>query len=434
MVVVAATVKTELKRIMKIMNSIGLTLTMAVGIATGMAGERFRTDINPAMLYYQSFLTAPDLALSDRDYLFNQEWLGQKLPQRFGQLLHGYDNQFRLVRQAARSTVACDWGLDMSPGPATLLPHLARNKGIAQAARLRAMWALQEGRPLDASEDLLAALVLGRNSSRDGTLISALVQIAVEHIVCATVAENFYRFTPEALTQLVEGIAAAPARGTMAACIPAEKAFFFDWLVNKVVQAQKAHPGNDAKSMAEIHELFKGLYSEDDPTNQTQAKLWERLTKATGGKSEGVLKLLRELEPLYQQLGAIWTLPPAEYEIQVRQFGEEIAKSPNPLCSLSLPAMEKCRPKEYASLVELAMLRAAMEYRLRGESRLKQVADPCGKGPFILERFTFDRADRGFLLKSAYAGRGFKETLIFVQKAGPPFQVSGKNAGEAPKK
>jgi len=42
--------------------------------------------------------------------------------------------------------------------------------------------------------------------------------------------------------------------------------------------------------------------------------------------------------------------------------------------------------------------------------------------------------DRGFELKSAYAGRGFREVLIFVEKDGPPFLVNGKNAGQAPPK
>src|SRR5260370_15309232 len=100
-----------------------------------------------------------------------------------------YDNQFTLVRQAAAAAVPCDWGIDMSPGPATLLPGLARNKVIVQTARLRSMWFLQHNCQGDAAQDLIAAFALARNISRDGTLISALVQIATENILCAAVAE-----------------------------------------------------------------------------------------------------------------------------------------------------------------------------------------------------------------------------------------------------
>jgi hypothetical protein len=90
-----------------------------------------------------------------------------------------YDGQFRLVRQAAQAQMPCDWGIDMSAGPATLLRQLARAKAVTQTARLRALWHLQECHPTEAGDDLSAAFALGRNIARDGTLISVLVQIAI---------------------------------------------------------------------------------------------------------------------------------------------------------------------------------------------------------------------------------------------------------------
>src|SRR5437016_6229811 len=201
---------------MRTMKSRCLGLLLVTAAAVGATGGQLRTDINPAMQYYQAFQVAPDLSQADRDYLFTNDWRGQKLPGRFGELVGRYDNEFKLVRQAAQATVPCDWGIDMSPGPATLLPHLARCKGVAQAARLRAMWDLQNGRQEDARDNLLAAFALARNSSRDGTLIAALVQIAMENILCAAVAENYYQFSPEILKQVGEGFDAAPPRGMVA--------------------------------------------------------------------------------------------------------------------------------------------------------------------------------------------------------------------------
>jgi len=63
----------------------------------------------------------------------------------------------------------------MSEGPYTLMLGLAPAKATAQTARLRVMWHLQNGRQADARDDLLAAFALGRNVTRDGTIISALV-------------------------------------------------------------------------------------------------------------------------------------------------------------------------------------------------------------------------------------------------------------------
>src|SRR5713101_3180197 len=268
------------------MKSICLALLIVTGAAAVVTGEPFRTDINPALIYYRAAQLAPDLSPADRDYLFANDWpgqifandwRGQKLPERFGALVARYDNEFKLVRQAAHATVPCDWGLDLGAGPFTLLPHLARNRAIAQAARLRVMWALQQGRQADARDDLLAAFVLGRNSGTDGMMISALVQIAIENIVCSTVAENFHQFSPETLKQLAEGFAAAPLRCTMAACIPAEKSSFPDWLVGKILELQKANPGNDAKVMAGIHELIAFMDAPGEgQSDPLQPNHWEQ--------------------------------------------------------------------------------------------------------------------------------------------------------------
>src|SRR5881397_982102 len=263
---------------MKTAKSICLSLLLVTGTTGVLSGAPSRADINPAMQYYQAFIVAPDLPAAERDYLFANDWRGQKLEDRFGELVGRYDNEFKLVRQAAQATVPCDWGIDMSPGPATLLPHLARAKAIAQAARLRAMWELQQGRPAEARDDLISAFALGRNSCRDGTLISALVQIAVENIVCSTVAENWHQFTPDMLKQLADGFAAAPTRGTMADCIPMEKSSFPGWLADRILELQKENPGNDAIVMAGTRELLAGFEGTDEgQPNQAQPNFWEQV-------------------------------------------------------------------------------------------------------------------------------------------------------------
>jgi hypothetical protein len=417
---------------MKNIKSTCLSLVMLAAAVFGASGESFRTDINPALQYYQALLVAPELSQSDRDFLFTNEWRSGKLPERLGELVARYDNQFKLLRQAARSSVPCDWGIDMSPGPATLLPHLARIRAIAQAARLRVMWDLQQGRPTDARDDLLAVFALGRNSARDGVLISALVQIAVEDIICSTVAESLHLFSPEILKQLADGLAAAPPRCTMAACIPMEKSSFVDWLANRIADLQKENPGNDAAVMAGARELVTALEGPGEGRSaQTRPSLWEQVATASGGTSEGVVGLLRDEERLYDRLAAVMALPQSDYDSQAKQLTAEIQKSANPFVSLTFPAFERARQRELAMLVELAMVQAAVAYKLNGDPGLKSVPDPAGQESFAFERFVFEGVDRGFKLKSVYAGRGFPEVLIFVEKDGAPFYVSGAKAGQA---
>jgi len=401
-------------------------VVITCGLALAARGETFRTNINPALLYGQAFLLAPDLSRSDSDHLFTNNWQGQKLPQRVGNLLAGYDNQFKLVRQASRSTVPCEWGIDMSAGPATLLPGLARAKAVAVTTRLRVPWHLQNGRQADARDDLLAAFALARNAARDGTLISTLVQIAMEAINCSTIAANFGRFSPETLKQLADGLEALPARRTVAECLPTEKAFFHDWTHRKILELQQQNPGNDAKVMEGIHQL---LGFEDPQERKTD--LWQRLTQASGGTSEGVLKLLREREQVYERAELLLSLPYREYESQVKVFSEAIEKSPNPFVNESTPGFLKSRQREFRILATLAMVRAAIEYKLHGESGLKSVSDPCGQSPFAFQRFSFEGVDRGFELKSDFNADKNIVVLIFVEKEGPPFQVDGNYPGRA---
>ncbi len=412
------------------MNSFCLSLivfTCAMGAARG---QQPATNINPALTYYQAFNVAPDFSFNHRDNLFTNEWRGQKLPDRVGELVADYDTEFRLLRQAAHSTAPCDWGIDWSAGPGALLPQLAPIKKAAIAARLRVMWDLQNGRQADARDDLLAALALGRNGASDGCLIGALVEMAVESIVCWTVAENYYQFSPETLQQLADGFNASPARGTVAACIPMEKYAFVDWMISRTQKLRTENPGNDASVMEGLRQNLDFETAGNDGPKDTNS-LWPQVVAASGGTSDGVLKLLREMEPVYARITDIEALPRAQYEEQMPQFRAEIKKSPNPLIHAFIPALEKCRPKEFSALAKLAMVQAAVQYKLHGESGLRSVNNPLGKGPFGFRRFVFDGVDRGFELDANYTGVGYAEVLIFVETDGPPFVVFGKNAGKA---
>ena len=120
----------------------------------------------------------------------------------------------------------------------------------------------------------------------------------------------------------------------------------------------------------------------------------------------------------------------SDLEIRMKEFSAEMLKSNNPLLVAGLSAYENCRPRELRILVRLAMFRAAVEYRLHGESGLRSVNDPCGQGPFAFRRFVFEGVDRGFELRSTYHSDGYPEVLIFVEKEGPAFRVDGPKAGQ----
>jgi hypothetical protein len=290
------------------------------------------------------------------------------------------------------------------------------------------MWDLQNDRPADARDDLLAAFTLGRNGSRDNSLIAVLVQIASENIVCCTVAENFGRFSPEILNELVDGFDAAPARGTVANSIATmEMHCFTDWAEARIPELRQEYPGNDAK----VLDSFRDLFEESGDAGQKDTNVWPRIVKAAGGTSDGFLQLVRDLKPIYVRFAKIAALPEPEFDDQIKLFDADIQQSSNPLVHELIPSLQPARTKEFVILAELAMVHAAVEYKLHGVEGLKSVMDPFGQGPFEFHRFVFEGVDRGFELKSAYDGRGFPEVMIFVEQDGPPFYVNGKHAGKA---
>jgi hypothetical protein len=209
-----------------------------------------------------------------------------------------------------------------------------------------------------------------------------------------------------------------------------EKSNHVDWLANKIRQLPLANPENEANLLAAIQK-DKELEALENNSDNPATNFWPRALAASGGTRDGIIKLIRETEPLYLRLTKIMALPPAEYEKQIQKFAPEIQQSKNPFIQLLFVDPLKPRVKEFRIQAEAAMVRAAIEYKLHGEAGLKSVMDPCGNGPFAFRRFVFEGVDRGFELTSAYAGLKFPSAFIFVEKAGTPFQINGPYIGQA---
>ena len=400
---------------------------LTISLAVGTNAAEPPAEINPALRYYQALLLVPKFEPEDSQFLFETDWRGRPLDERFGRLISKYDGSFNLLRKAAQAQVPCAWGVDLSDGPAMVMPRLAPAKHLVQVARMRIHWQLQNGLQTQARDDLLAALALGRNLSRDGLGISTLVQFSIEELIAWGIAGNFFQFSPETLQQIADGLNAAPPRGTVAESIPITKYLFCDWYLKRIEQFRRENPGNEAKILDLIRDLYRPtLVSEEEK----KSDLPDRLIAAGGGTSAGVADLIRALEPLYRELERIMALPYAEYGPSFETFKAEIGRLSNPLAQRFL-GYDRSRRNEFGTQVQLAMVRAAIAYKLHGEQGLKTVMDPCANGPFSLRRFVFDGIDRGFELKSSssFNWNGGEQVLIFVERDGKPFVLSNPNAG-----
>ena len=415
--------KTDAIVIMKTLPIVVFVLTLISTGAQAAGSHQYRTDLNPALLYWQAFAGLPELSEEERR-LFDQYAMAP-IDAKYEALVSRYDNSFRLIRRAGGQKQTCDWGIDLTDGPGVLLPHLAKSKSMVQAARVRARFFLEKERYVEAREDVVAAFVLGRNAASDGILVSCLVQMATESIVIAFLAENFRAIPTETLREMVEGLAAAPPRGTMNRCIETEKRGFTDWYRRQIEEIQARSPGDESKIMQGIRELMATTI--DEKRNEQKA---DEMIQAGGMTSRGVLALLDETAVFYREMQTLTALPFDRFNQANAAFFDKVERSKNPWVKLFFPALDKVRSKEFGAEARLEMLRAALQYRLQGELGLKGCKDPFGTGPFAFRRFNFQNTDRGFELKSELSG-AFPEVVIFVERSGPPFRVLGPQAGKS---
>lgn len=403
------------------------TALMAVSLNSLVAANPYRTDVNPALLYWQAFQFLPERSPAE-DKTFDQR-RNVPVDHHYESLCARYDTTFRFVRRAADLKVTADWGIDFADGPEALLPHLAKAKAVAQAAQFRARFHLERGRETEAIQDLVGAFVLGRHLSKDGTLISKLVQIAIDSIIVSSVAENYHAFSEEGLKKLTVGIDASPAGNTISQCIGVGERSFGGWYRQQLQAIKAKHPGDEAGIMREVRELLARTITEASNSEKSYAKA-DELIAAAGGTSQGMLALIDAMDPLYDELQSIAALPLAKFEDANQAFFAKMEASTNLFAKEFFPALKKARSKEFRDEARLQMLRAAVQFRLQGESGLKAVPDPLGSGPFNYRRFTFQGVDRGFELRSNYPGEQ-PEVIIFVEKDGPPFNLTGPSAGKA---
>lgn len=395
------------------------------------AEPAFRTDINPALLYFQAF-NANHLTEADANYLFDSQAPspGEPMEERRLNLLKQYDSAFKLLRRARFAKVPCDWGYDLSDGPEAILPGLAPAKRLAQAARFRAAVALEEDRFADCREDFAAALTLARNVSADHILISCLVQIAAENILTSAVMENYYRFSPDQLDELVRAIDSAPRRGTIAETIGGtERDAFFGYVQKKVTNLIQEANGNQDLFWSRFETFWNPLATDHESKAGADPSA-AVLKVAAGGTTAGLLELVNEMPSLYQETARVLALPYRQYKEQAPGLFAAISNSPNPIVRQFFTVFKNVRAKEFSVVVRQEMVRAAAAYKRSSKAGLDQVQDPLVGGPFEFSRFVLGGVDRGFRLRSKEQFRDFDEVMIFLEKPGKPFRLDGKNAGQ----
>lgn len=135
---------------------------------------------NAALKYWQAWAQITpqtNEALSDLDMsaIAGPEW---KTPDAIIQCGVLQEEFIARLRRAATLKEA-DFGIEFDQWPSTLLPHLAPLRRSAQILAIHARQAIDAGDHADAAASIAAAYRMAHHATTDGTLIGALVGVAI---------------------------------------------------------------------------------------------------------------------------------------------------------------------------------------------------------------------------------------------------------------
>ena len=355
-------------------------LALLVSASAVFAGEA-AANTNPALFYWQAFTLMPQL--SDSEYSSDADYNTLPLNDTFDKLVTRFDVAFRVLRKAAESKAECDWGIDItSDGPYAALPHLAKAKWVAQMnANVRGPYFLRKGKPDAAATDTLAVFKLGRDTARDGTLISVLVQGAIENICAKFIADHFAQFDDATVQRLAEGIKELPAHLSVKNAMLVEREGFLTWYKTKI-QSFIDNPGEKGATVLSRQLLVETLESpEEQPSHK---EIPDEVMREAGGTAEGLLAYLDGVDKWYNEIDAIFALPNRDIPGKLDEFVVKLNKEGSILAKELLPAIGKAQRKEFWTQTRLAMLDAAIAYRLHGKAAFDAVPEPVAEGNFEL--------------------------------------------------
>jgi hypothetical protein len=368
------------------LRALALSLTI-VGMPWGFVSADAPPDLgaNAALNYWQAFAQLPKLT-DAQEHKLNEEYLVMPLDSHAREIVTGADYAFRMMHRGA-ALPHCDWGLDIEEGIELMLPHAQAARTLSTLACLRARIRFEEGHNAEALDDLVDAMTLGRHATRDGVLLTALINIGIEQRTGDTLARYLPTLNAEVIRRLKARLGALPPAGTLAEGVGTfEQKAGLDWLIRKVKEQK------DPESLA----AFLGTYCGRGGDSPEQARARGRaFLEECGGTADGVVKMAEETRPCYAMGAKMLELPLDQCE---KEFALEAKRrAGNPAFKTFFPPVSSLRLSQARADISRALLATALDVQLEGPDALKKHPDPVVGGPFELVAF-----EGGFELHSKF--------------------------------
>lgn len=132
---------------------------------------------NAALRILEATDYLPPSGFGQTEWPSSTEEMGPEQRDEFSEIVTNNAPALEILHRAA-SLKAARYPVDYSRGPGTLLPHLAKVKGMTQLLRAEALVHAEEGRLQNAADSTIAGVALARSLESEPLLISQLVRIA----------------------------------------------------------------------------------------------------------------------------------------------------------------------------------------------------------------------------------------------------------------
>jgi hypothetical protein len=373
--------------------------TAILALASGQASTEAASDLgaNAALMYWQAFATLPKFTDAEQTRLMS-EHLTMPLDAHAKEIVSNAEYSLRMMHHGAMLP-RCDWGIDWeADGIEVRLPQIGAARVLSSLACLRARLRFQEGQSEQALDDIVAATRMGRQVSRDGSLISVLVGYSIEARMIDALALFLPKLDSGTIKDLKARLDALPEGGNPAEGLLVCEEKTLEWFIHKVKSAK------DKESLVAILTPFAVLATSPERRVSDPVAGGRALLNECGGDGAGVLKFAEAARPSYALVAQKITLRLPQFE---KEFARESARhAGNPVFKIFFPAVAKIRQSQARDQVRRALLSAAFAVQLEGPDALKTHPDPVAGGPFQYTRFA-----GGFELRSKFGEAGHPLSL-----------------------
>jgi hypothetical protein len=320
---------------------------------------------NAADEYRKAIELLPKLKAEDTKVFYDR-----KLPPTSKKATELIERCSRALEALERGTAIqrCEWEFDWKKAFNRPGRDSGKVRDLCDVMLLRARQRLHQKQLGEALDDVTAAIVFARRYGGSGACTDRLLQGALEGQACIILATYLPQLNPEQRGELQKRIRGLPAPAPLERnLVQYEKQVFITYV--QMVFEQK--------SEEEVLELVQFLRSEEEVA---------AIMKLSGGKKDGILKLVKDAGPFIDELGKLVMLPDKEYQAALDPFRKKCLDK-NPYAFQMIKLADSMRIYTNASSVRWTMLWAAVAVADDGPDRLKHFKDPHGDGPFAYQAF-----------------------------------------------